>query len=260
MEPTTRAAEQERIPLGKLRANIAAAKKVRPDHRFVALVATGSFAPVHKMHFEMFEAAKRWLEEKHNFTVVVGWISPSHDHYVTGKMVNVRSYPISGHHRVEMCRVMADKSDWIEVSSYEARAMGFINFPSVARYHAEYVAEHVQEKVRVMYLGGADLIEKCGLLFGISAGSKTIPVVAVGRPGYTTPLKEMVAASVRRRAKQGMTQDISHLLYIVLTETLNFSSTKVRELLERGESVAELCGEEVEAYLQHHDLHKAFLK
>jgi hypothetical protein len=52
-------------------------------------------------------------------------------------------------------------------------------------------------------------------------------VVAVGRPGYTTPLKEMVAASVRRRAKQGMTQDISHLLYIVLTETLNFSSTKV---------------------------------
>jgi hypothetical protein len=34
----------------------------------------------------------------------------------------------------------------------------------------------------------------------------------------------------------------------------------VRELLERGESVAELCGEEVEAYLQHHDLHKAFLK
>jgi hypothetical protein len=30
----------------------------------------------------------------------------------------------------------------------------------VARYHAEYVAEHVQEKVTVMYLGGADLIEK----------------------------------------------------------------------------------------------------
>jgi hypothetical protein len=27
---------------------------------------------------------------------------------------------------------MADKSDWIEVSSYEARAMGFINFPSYA--------------------------------------------------------------------------------------------------------------------------------
>ena len=35
----------------------------------------------------MFEAAKRWLEEKHNFTVVVGWISPSHDHYVAGKVL-----------------------------------------------------------------------------------------------------------------------------------------------------------------------------
>ena len=106
-------------------------------------------------------------------------------------MASVRSYPISGHHRVEMCRIMADKTDWIEASSYEAQARGFINFPSyafprprsdthphsltrhtthntndntstnsVARYHAEYVAEHVQEKVRVMYLGGADLIEK----------------------------------------------------------------------------------------------------
>ncbi len=80
MEVPTRAAapqELERIPLGKLRANIAAAKKVRPDHRFVALVATGyapqfsaffvelilyyyfvfkklrSFAPVHMMHFEV---------------------------------------------------------------------------------------------------------------------------------------------------------------------------------------------------------------
>ncbi len=37
--------------------------------------------------WQMFEAAKRWLEEKHNFTVVVGWISPSHDHYVAGKVL-----------------------------------------------------------------------------------------------------------------------------------------------------------------------------
>jgi hypothetical protein len=54
MEPTTRAAaEQERIPLGKLRANIAAAKKVRPDHRFVALVATG-YDPMFLLLFCLF--------------------------------------------------------------------------------------------------------------------------------------------------------------------------------------------------------------
>jgi hypothetical protein len=35
---------------------------------------------------------------------------------------------------------------------------------------------------------------------------------------------------------------------------------QVRQLLEKGESVAELCGEDVEAYLQEHDLHKSFLE
>jgi nicotinic acid mononucleotide adenylyltransferase len=123
-------------------------------------------------------------------------------------------------------------------------------------------------------------------VFGVELyDGKLAPVVAVGRPGYTEALRTMVQSSIRQAEKQGLPAS-RDMLYIVSNETLAFSSTKVlrpapgvlplnttrhdtqrhtrhtqvRELLECGESVAELCGEEVEAYLQHHNLHKAFLK
>ena len=118
-------------------------------------------------------------------------------------------------------------------------------------------------------------------MFGVELyDGKLAPVVAVGRPGYTEALRTMVQSSVRYAEKHGLPTS-RDMLYIVANETLAFSSTKarrlpcclcshrwadkahgtqVRELLERGESVAELCGEEVEVYLQQHDLHKAFLK
>lgn len=109
------------------------------------------------------------------------------------------------------------------------------------------------------------------------------PVVAVGRPGHTELLKQKVERIKQSSAKHGLACDTQHL-YIVSKETHDFSSTQanpsahsriqrlptayivlwiwsvdqVRKLLEKGEPVAEQCGEEVEAYLRQNKLHEAF--
>jgi nicotinic acid mononucleotide adenylyltransferase len=157
-----------------------------------------------------------------------------------------------------MCRLVVAQSSWIDVSSYEAESAGFINFPRVARHHAEYLRTNVKQRdIALMYLGGADLIAKCGLIFGISAGKRTIPVVGVARPGHTKELKEMVETAAKHATKEGRPTPAG-CLYVVLQETSPISSTEVRKLLEQGKSVAPLCGEQVEAYLNRHNLHAFF--
>ena len=135
------------------------------------------------------------------------------------------------------------------------------------QFHHDYLQEHLSEHaedITLMYLGGADLIERhrthhrtqhnthdthethgahvtydttrmtnhrCGPVFGVELDDgKLAPVVAVGRPGYTEALRTMVQSSIRYAEKHGL-QASRDMLYIVSNETLAFSSTKVRRLL-----------------------------
>jgi nicotinate (nicotinamide) nucleotide adenylyltransferase len=247
------------IPVAKLRANLAAAAHITGKTR-VVLLATGSYAPVHLMHVEVFAAAKQWLEEKHNCIVVGGWISPSHDDYVGQKMWRSGLPLITAEHRLAMCRLLVSDSNWISVSSWEAQAHGFINFPSVARHHSEFLQKNFpSEKLRLMYIAGADLAQGCGLIYGISAGRAPIPVVAVARPGHTHELKMMVESEDKRKVKLGR-KDNSHLFILVETEMKDFSSTQIRKRLKAMLSVEDMCGPLVAAYIKEKNIDRMFQK
>src|SRR5690348_11724332 len=51
----------------------------------VILLLSGSFNPVHWMHVESFNLVRRFLEQR-NMTVLAGYIAPSSDNYVYGKL------------------------------------------------------------------------------------------------------------------------------------------------------------------------------
>lgn len=159
---------------------------------------------------QIFEIAKKWLEEHHGYTVVGGWMSPSHDNYVLYK---VMIYPLQ-HLLLRLLHLLRMPTDdgmlWCaaplrgiapdhepaadrHVSSHREELdvggrliVGGVrgrlprlprvrtsiplagrNSPPnltirVAEFHVRYLRERFngREEVTLMYLGGADLIER----------------------------------------------------------------------------------------------------
>lgn len=94
------------------------------------------------MHVHVFEAAKKMLEKKNFFgaillcllcssivyTVVGGFLSPSHDDYVTGKLGNEA---IPAVHRLAMIERALESSSWICAEPWEATIAYFVSFHQV---------------------------------------------------------------------------------------------------------------------------------
>ena len=57
--------------------------------------------------------------------------------------------------RANMCDIIVQYSEYIEVSRWEGEQRGFVDFPAVASHHAKYLSEHFPS-VKVFYLCGAD--------------------------------------------------------------------------------------------------------
>eukprot|EP01106_Pelomyxa_sp_JSP_P006597 TRINITY_DN2063_c0_g1_i2.p1 TRINITY_DN2063_c0_g1~~TRINITY_DN2063_c0_g1_i2.p1 ORF type:complete len:241 (+),score=46.30 TRINITY_DN2063_c0_g1_i2:277-999(+) len=175
-------------PLEPLAAQLAAQKQQAGRTRAV-LVATGSFSPIHRMHIVQFEMARTFLASCHAVDVILGYISPSHDSYLRGKL-GEEAIPYED--RVEMCK-LAIKDHFtqnptndgftIVVDQWEGHQAFFIDFPDVSDHQRSYLtSKFPQEKFLVLFLCGMDLYQKCSLAY--------MPwTVAVVRPGYSSSKK-----------------------------------------------------------------------
>ncbi|KAL9814446.1 putative nucleotidyltransferase [Arabidopsis thaliana] len=81
------------------------------DKTCVVLVATGSFNPPTFMHLRMFELARDELRSK-GFHVLGGYMSPVNDAYKKKGL-------LSAEHRLEMCNVSCQSSDFVMFSLVE---------------------------------------------------------------------------------------------------------------------------------------------
>lgn len=70
------------------------------------------------MHVEMMEAAKTFVESTVNRPVVGGFVSPSHNLYLSNKIGYPRYIP--GAVRIGLARVALRNNDWLSVSTWEA--------------------------------------------------------------------------------------------------------------------------------------------
>jgi len=233
--------EADLVPVGKLLQNL---EKFRNDPRpKVILVSTGALCPVHFMHVEMFNVIRKYLEEKFNWIVVVGYLSPSHDTYVMGKLGRQGVSHIDSFHRVNMVKAALKESDWLEVSGWEASRTRFVNFPEVMSYIAWYLKHNLVnfQNFRAYYACGADMALKCGLSWGSKAFGTiaSFGTVAVGRSGDTEELK-------REHHEEGF--------YLLETELPDISSTTMRKRMMNNEPLDDLTFPVVVEYIKNQNI------
>lgn len=158
-------------PSKKMDARIAAADPKTPR---AFLISTGALNPVHTGHIAQFEAVKRNLEGK-GYTVIAGFLSPSHDEYVGSKVRrtcggDLRRHFAEGYHRVIMVDLALESSDWLSAAAWEVNQPEFVDFPSVsaqlrAWLHAR--GSFRNDVDRVVYVCGLDHFSRCGLSAGL---------------------------------------------------------------------------------------------
>jgi hypothetical protein len=76
------------------------------------------------------------------FTVIGGFISPSHQEYVSSK---TDTQAIPSEDRIEMCKLSCEDSecsDWLVCDPWEASYEGFVDFPSVLKRLDRHLVEN----------------------------------------------------------------------------------------------------------------------
>ncbi|XP_026524931.1 nicotinamide/nicotinic acid mononucleotide adenylyltransferase 2 [Notechis scutatus] len=96
----------------------------------VILLACGSFNPITKGHIQMFERARDYLHKTGRFIVIGGIVSPVHDSYGKQGLVSSR-------HRLAMCQLAVQSSDWIRVDPWECYQDTWQTTCSVLEHHRD---------------------------------------------------------------------------------------------------------------------------
>jgi len=195
----------------KIEQNLSAIEKcpTKKPKSFVVLLLSGSFNPVHKMHIHTFEVAKKHLQlDNPNLFVVGGYIAPSSDSYVLGKL---QKEAMTLGHRSSMCGIETRKSDWIEVCNW-----GLASGHTVTREITEILKRNFPEqKIRTLEICGADHALKYNLW-------RHKPMVCLGRPQYT------------EKVKQALTKEEPNPkeFFFIEEELQEVSSTEVRQAMK----------------------------
>lgn len=221
--------EKNSIDLRKVMKNydkIKGNKKITP----IILVSGGSYNPVHKMHIHSYNLAKKALESE-NKQVIGGFLVPTSNNYVYGKLYNDA---IELKHRVEMIKLSTENSDFIGVCPW-GYVSGFSAGYRIAEILKGYYPE-LRDRLQIYFVVGADFAFRCGL-WGLN---ERIFVIARGEE--TNLLRESMK-------KDRRSEDESFMIF-ESEECFDFSSTKVREQMEKGEFDKEMLDEKVIEYLK----------
>lgn len=125
--------------------------------KLAILVSTGSFNPVHQGHLHMMESAKECIQSQ-GWTVLGGFLSPSHDKYVHTKDTNFQTH---GAKRCEMIAAATHDSHWLACDFWESLRVPYnINFTDVLEYFQHTItttlSKLIKKGVTVFYVFGSD--------------------------------------------------------------------------------------------------------
>jgi len=219
------------VPLEKLKARVN-----KNNKEYVILLSTGAYSPVHRMHLEILMAAKEYLEKECKLIVLAGFLSPSNDSYVKGKLGDQW---IPSHHRLAMLKLAVADYDWIDICDWELKYRGWGSPTKLIQHIAKFAEENIAGiQIRPIYVCGADHANK----YVIYKQGQQKEVVAVGRLGYTQKLKEALA----KLKQENMLSDIFHF---VEKELSDFSSTSMRQKMQHGESIEDITFPSVAKYI-----------
>ena len=207
----------------------------------------GTFDPVHLGHLAVARAATRTL---HLETIrFVPAAQPPH---------RPDSPRASEYHRFEMIRLaVADGAApgirW-EVSRLELDRDGpSYTLETLRSVHAEGLAPQ-----QIVFLTGADAFAEIETWYRYPEVLDCAHFAVVARPGTTLDsLRQRLPALASRMIEAGdVTKTSSPRIILIPAHTPDISSTDIRRLASRGESIAALVPPAVAAYIEQHSLYR----
>ncbi|KAI5477029.1 hypothetical protein MNV49_006905 [Pseudohyphozyma bogoriensis] len=236
----------------------------------VVLVACGSFSPITFLHLRMFEMAKDYIHLHTDMFVAGGYLSPVNDAYQKKGLALAE-------HRINMCELAIQTSDWINVDPFEARRPTYTPTAKVLD-HFKHELNEVMGGVDVEFANewGEIRTEKRPARILLLAGSDLIQTMS--EPGVWSEedlhhILGLYGCVIISRAESELDTSIFNssnvhsrsplALYrhnIFLVEQLvrnDVSSTKVRLFLKKGMSVLYLIPSEVVRYIERMGLYRA---
>ncbi|KAH8382289.1 hypothetical protein KR009_002687 [Drosophila setifemur] len=232
----------------------------------IAFIACGCFSPPTPMHMRMFEIAKDHFEMQGSHKVVGGIISPTHDSYGKKGLA-------SGLDRCAMVKLATHTSSWIRLSDWEVHQNQWMRTQAVLQHHQNFINNHInsngaggdgetnnhlpnwlprelqerKDPVRLKLLCGADLLESFAVP-GLWEESDIEDIVAnhglvvITRAG-SNPGKFIFDSDI-------LTKYQSNITLITNWVPNEVSSTLIRRLLGRGQSVKYLLDDLVLEYIK----------
>ncbi|XP_054725409.1 nicotinamide/nicotinic acid mononucleotide adenylyltransferase 1-like [Anastrepha obliqua] len=232
------------------------------------LIACGSFSPPTAMHFRMFEIARNHFMERMMYEVIGGIVSPVHD----GQQ---KSGLAAGRHRLAMLRLALRSSSWIRLSDWELRQPQWTPTVDVLKYHKDCInniltikAERKQNivlpewlppellesanEVQLRFLVGADLLETFA-----KPELWTTEEIQNIVCNYGLVVLTRFGSDVDRYIFESdiLSKYRGNIELVINWTTNNLSSTLVRRLLKRGQSVKYLIDDDVIEYIRKHKLY-----
>ncbi len=180
----------------------------------IVLLTTGGFSPIHNGHIDMLELAKNKMMEQGHI-VLGGYLSPSHDSYVSTK--HHGSASLLDAHRLRLCHEAVAMSEWLMVDPWEARYVPCaLNYTDVILRLERYLNHHLRLPVplQVGYVFGGD-----NAAFARTFLSRGY-AVCIDRPGY-----ESAVAALRQEIPASHTQIAFARPRL---EYFNISSSRIR--------------------------------
>ncbi|XP_073816281.1 nicotinamide mononucleotide adenylyltransferase isoform X1 [Musca autumnalis] len=232
----------------------------------IVLIACGSFSPPTPMHLRMFEIAKDHFELNGTHKVIGGIVSPTHDAYGKKGLA-------PGKHRCAMVKLALQSSSWIRLSEWETLQDGWSRTQAVLQYHQNFMNNYInspdldnmngddnhipgwlpsslrerRDPVQLRLLCGADLLESFAVP-GLWAEEDIEDIVSnhglvvISRSGSNAE-KFIFESDILTRYQRNIT--------LVTNWVSNeVSSTMIRRLLSRGQSVKYLIDDLVIEYIK----------
>ncbi|CAD6993603.1 nicotinamide/nicotinic acid mononucleotide adenylyltransferase 1 isoform X1 [Ceratitis capitata] len=232
------------------------------------LIACGSYSPPTSMHLRMFEIARNHFMERGMFRVIGGIISPVHDEQHKQGLVG-------GEHRLAMLKLALRSSNWIRLSDWELRQTQWTPTVDVLKYHKhciEYAAKTERGEAREGDYAEWLPAELCACTADVQLrfllGSDLLETLADTKLWSNEEIESLCNYGLVVLTRIGSKPDkfvfesdilskyCRNIEFITNWTTNNLSSTLVRRLLRRGQSVKYLLDDDVIEYINKHNLYR----
>src|SRR3990167_2274869 len=193
-------------------------QQVNSDGPYTVLLLSGSFNPVHKMHVQLIEVAMEHLKKHYaHMNVIFGYIAPSSDRYVKGKLKE-QAIPLK--QRNEMCYLATRDSEFIDVYTF-------------GQAYAPAVADKLREDLTTIYNDPTkfNVLLICGADHCVRASMWTTPTICVSRPNDDKKSDQTITQILKNKRANNVHPGF---IFVQDERMENISSTQIRTIIGSG--------------------------